>query len=265
MGRESSGFKKRCAKILLKMGLSMILVISLLEKNSFGYRPFITEDAGVAGYGVFQLEHSWDHIQWRNGEREDIILLVPIYGFTKSFEMSAEIPYLLHNPEGGGSENGIGDINIVGKYLILDQSGWIPSFTFKGVVKMDSGDEERGLGSGYREYSIFAVATGQFEKLSIHTMGGFTINERKENDNIRNVTYQFGIALDYRIFEHLGIASEIYTFRHPDHEIKDNPVSLLVGLIYYLSEKIALDMGLRFGLNDTVPRWNSSMGITITF
>ncbi len=189
MEGKSSGFKKRCSKILLKMGLCMISVISLLGENSFGYRPYITEDAGVAGYGTFQLEHSWDHIQWRNGEREDIILLVPIYGFTNSFEMSAEIPYLFHNPEEGGSENGIGDINIVGKYLVLNQSGWIPSFTFKGVVKIDSGDEERGLGSGYREYSIFAVATGHFEKLSIHTMGGLTINERKENDNIRDVTH----------------------------------------------------------------------------
>lgn len=258
-------FENRILLGKLKIIMVIISIILFPEKRAFAYRPFTTEDAGVAGAGVYQLEYSWDYVKWRNGDKEEILLFVLIYGISENIELSAEIPYMFHNPGDGGHQDGIGDINLVGKYLLLNQSGWVPCLTLKGIVKIDTGDEEKGLGSGYREYSLSGVATEQFEKLAIHAMAGFIVNENNGNDNIRDITYQFGIALDYKLSSRLSIVSEVNTYRHPDRSVKDNPASILVGLIYFISEKIAVDGGVRFGLNDPAPRWSSTMGITLTF
>lgn len=51
----------------------------------FAYRPFTTEDSGVAGKGVLQTEGSYDYFNRKNGDTDQSLLLVaPIYGPTES-------------------------------------------------------------------------------------------------------------------------------------------------------------------------------------
>ena len=73
---------------ILLLGFVWILV---LGNSSFAYRPFGTEDAGVAGKGVVQTETSFDSLKWNDGKTERNFLLVPIYGLTDNLEVSAEI------------------------------------------------------------------------------------------------------------------------------------------------------------------------------
>ena len=82
--------------------------------NAFAYRPFATEDAGVAGQGVTQVEVSLDRLEWKNGDDDFMFMVVPIYGVTEKLEVSAELPYLWHEPDTGDSESGVGDMNLVG-------------------------------------------------------------------------------------------------------------------------------------------------------
>ena len=101
---------------------------------AYAYRPFATEDAGVAGKGVAQLEVSADYLRWDNGDEEGNLLLVPIYGLTDWWEISLEIPWQLHDPQDEGTHVGIGDINAVSKFLILKEGSRRPSVVLKGVV-----------------------------------------------------------------------------------------------------------------------------------
>lgn len=242
----------------------LLTVIAFYPVESFAYRPFVTEDAGVAGKGVVQLEVSWDYLNWDNGDKENVFLLVPIYGITERIELSLEIPYLMRNPKEGKSERGIGDINIVGKFLLFGEKDIYPAFTIKGVVKTNSGEEEKGLGSGDWDYSLVAVTSKSLGDFLLHAMLGYTFVGNNGNENIRDI-YLYGIAVDYGLTKRFHIVSEIAGNRHPDKEADNDPVSALLGITYAISEKLTLDSGVRYGFNDSVPKWNFLIGMSLTF
>lgn len=244
---------------------SIMLIVLVTFQQSFAYRPLATEDAGVAGKGVAQIEMSWDYLSWKNKDKENVFLFVPIYGITERIELSAEIPYLFHSAAEGDSVNGIGDINLVGKFLILEEKETRPAFTLKGVVKTKSGDEKKGLGSGDIDYSLVAVASKGLGNLTLHAMFGFTFVGDNGDNNIRNI-YLYGLAADYGLTDKFHIVGEIAGNRHPDRRVGNEMVSGLLGVTYKLSDKITLDGALRRGLGDSVvPRWSTTVGLSLTF
>ncbi|MBF0567209.1 MAG: hypothetical protein HQK89_18445, partial [Nitrospirae bacterium] len=109
------------ASLHLRMQLGIGAVILLLFAGSaLAYRPFTTEDSGVAGKGVLQTEVSYDYFQWKNGDTDQIFLLVaPIYGPTESLELSVETPYVIHITRGRAPQKGVGDINLVAKQVLI--------------------------------------------------------------------------------------------------------------------------------------------------
>lgn len=231
----------------------------------FAYRPLGTEDAGVAGKGVAQTEMSWDYLKWKNDDVEQVFMLVPIYGLTDNLELSVEIPYLLHNPKAGGSEEGIGDINVVAKYLLIQEGDKNPAFTVKGVAKFDNGDYDKGLGSGDKDYSLFAVASKSIGQVTIHGQVGYTWVGDEEDSNLRDITL-YGIAFDYAVAEPLHILAELNGNRHPDRTTEeDDPRNALAGITYKVSDKLTLDAAYRWGLSDSVPDWSTTLGVSITY
>lgn len=246
----------------------VVLVVAvgfiLNPMSSFAYRPFATEDAGIAGKGVAQVEMSWDYIKWDNGDRENVPLFVPIYGITQNVELSLEVPYLFHTPEGGKNHNGLGDINLVGKVLMVEERDAYPAFTVKGVVKTDSGDEGKGLGSGDRDYSLVAVASKDLGDLAWHTMLGYIVVGDNGDENIRNI-HLYGLAVDYGFTESSYIIAEVSGYRHPDRRSKEDPISGLFGTTYKVSDNVILDGAIRFGFNNSTPDWCVSTGTSLTF
>jgi hypothetical protein len=256
--KEEAGMLK---KILV--AVFMLSIVIVYFENSFAYRPLATEDAGVAGKGMAQVEMSQDYFKW-NGDRENVLLFVPIYGITERIELSLEIPYLFHNPAEEKSVDGIGDINFVGKFLLLEEKDTRPAFTLKGVVKTKSGDEKKGLGSGDIDYSLVAVASKTIGDLTLHGMLGYTFVGENGDENIKDI-YLYGVAADYGITEKFHIVAEIAGNRHPDRAQPDNPLSSLVGVTYKVSDKIILDGGVRYGFNDSVPKWSTTIGVSLAF
>lgn len=248
-----------------KKGLFLAtLLLTITAGNAFAYRPLGTEDANVAGKGVAQTEVSWDNLNWKNGNKEDVLLLVPIYGLTKNLELSVEIPYLYHRPASNTSEEGTGDINIVAKYLLVPGGTGNPAFAVKGVVKMDNGDYDKGLGSGDKDYSIIAALSETIGQLTGHAHFGYTLTGKKMNNNLRDITL-YGAALDYAASDAFHLLAELNGCRHPDSTAKEDPRTALGGFTYKLSEKFTFDAAYRWGLSDSAPEWGTTVGATITY
>ncbi len=245
-------------------GAVALITLLAAPTTSFAYRPFITEDAGVAGKGVAQLEASWDYLHWKNGDSDHAFLLVPIYGVTEKLEMSAEVPYILHKAEGERKVNGIGDINVVAKYQLFEEKEILPAFAIKGVIKTNSGSTTKGLGTGDLDYSLVAAASKTLGPFTLHTMFGYTFVGDNGDGNIRDI-FLYGFAADYALTDAFHLVGEVAGNRNPDMTEKNDPVSGLVGATYRISEKVTLDGGMRFGFNDAAPDWNSTVGVTITF
>jgi opacity protein-like surface antigen len=239
------------------------ILLLLAASNAFAYRPLSTEDAGVAGKGVAQAEVSWDNIKWKNDDKEDIFLLVPIYGLTENLELSVEIPYLYHRPDSGPSEEGTGDINIVAKYLLVPGGLESPSFAVKGVVKMDNGDYDKGLGSGDKDYSIVAALSETIGRLTGHAQIGYTWTGDKKEKILDVMLY--GAALDLAMTESLQILAEVTGDRHPDRLEKENPLIALMGITFKVSDNLVVDAAYRWSLNDSERFTSTTVGASITF
>lgn len=255
---------KRIGEKARFIGVLAFLALFANPLTSFAYRPFTTEDAGVAGKGVAQLEASWDYAHWESGDADHTFLLVPIYGVTERLEMSLELPYIIHKPAEESSIQGLGDINVVGKYQLFEGTDVWPMFAIKGAIKTSSGSSTKGLGTGDLDYSLVAVASKELGPFTFHTMFGYTFVGDNGESNVQDV-YVYGFAVDYALTEAFHLVSEVTGNRNSDTEAADDPVSSLIGATYKISEKVTVDGGMRFGCNDAAPDWNSTVGVTITF
>lgn len=248
-----------------KVSLGFIAALAIVfPDNVFAYRPFATEDAGVAGKGVAQIETSWDYLQWDNGDEENVLLVVPIYGATERTELSLEIPYMFHAPRGGKGHDGAGDINIVGKVNIVPEGKTYPAFTGKGMVKAPTGDAAKNLGTGDTDYGLFAAATKSVGDITCHAMAGYTFVGSNGDKNIRDI-YVYGIGADYGLTEAFHIIAEMAGSRHPDRRSRYDPLAVLVGAAFTLSGKMTMDGAFRQGLTPAMPKWSTTMGVSLTF
>lgn len=247
----------------------LILIFSFIcsVNIAFAYRPFSTEDAGVAGKKVFQAEFGIDYLKW-NGDKEFVFSVVPIYGVTENIELSLEIPYMIHKNK-DSQTRGIGDINVVlkyniFKYNIFKEKEIIPAITLKGVVKLDNGDLNKGLGSGDVDYSLFVVGTKNIKNLTFHGHIGYTWIGKNKDNNLRDI-FLYAIAIDYSFNEKINLVAELSGNAHPDKNATTNPLNATIGLIYKLTDKIFLDGALRQGLTSSTPDLSTTLGLSITF
>jgi hypothetical protein len=249
-------------KFISKLSLIALMVLFMAE-NTLAYRPFGTEDAGVAGKNVFQTEISFDYLKWSDNKLERNLLFVPIYGLTDNLELSVEIPYLFHQPPIGVSYNGFGDISLVLKGLMLNEGKNFPALTAKGVVKADNGDFNLGLGSGDKDYSLFAAATKTAGKFVFHGQIGYSWIGKGKTSILRDITL-FGLAVDFSVSDKLHLLAELNGNRHPDSAATGDPSAWLLGINYKLSDKIIFDAAGKWGLSSVSPNWNLTTGISAT-
>lgn len=249
--------------LLVCLCASLGTALVIFPTGTLAYRPLTTEDAGVAGQGVAQLELSWDYLRWGHDDHEQTLLFVPIYGLTRRIEVSAEIPTMIHHLE-ECSHDGLGDVSLIGKVLLVPEGPRWPALAFKGVVKTPSGDATRELGSGDWDYSVVGVASKSSGEATLHAMAGYTLVGDNGNADIRNIGL-FGIAFDYRFTDAWHVVTEVSGNRHPDRTITENPMSALAGVTYAVSPHLTIDGALRVGLNDAVPGWSVTTGASITF
>ncbi len=249
---------------LIKSFILINLFLFMIAGSAFAYRPLQTEDAQVAGKGVFQSELSWDYLKWKNGDVDNVFLLVsPIFGPAETLELSAEIPYVYHKPKDKKSVNGISDINLVAKQVLIMESGNMPQITVKGVIKLDNGNADKGLGTGGIDYSLFAVATKSVGPFAFHAHLGHTWIGNKEDGSLRNIAL-WGLAADYGATDLIHVVAEIYGNRNPDKRLADLN-NVLVGATYRVSGRVVVDASLRRGLNSASLSWGGGVGIAYQF
>jgi hypothetical protein len=75
----------------------------------------------------------------------------------------------------------------------------------------------------------------------------------------------FGVAIDWAVTGPLHLVAEVTGNRQLERAGANDPVSGLLGLIYQVTDTLALDAGARRGFNDAAPRWTFSAGATLTF
>jgi len=249
-----------CLLSLMALAAANILIFT---GEASAYRPLQTEDAYVAGKGVVQTELSYDHLKWKNGDEDNVFLAVPIVGLTETLELSAQIPYIDHKPKDGKSAHGLGDISLVAKQVVIKEGESVPQITADGIVKLDNGDPDEGLGTGGVDYTLSLVASKVLGPFTLSAQGGYTWVGNKADGTLRNIAL-WGLAADYAVKDGFHAVAEIYGNRNPGRRLPDLD-NVLAGVYYNLTDKLAIDASLRTGLSDASLNWAAGAGLAYQF
>ncbi len=256
-------------KTKIRYGLYSLCLLMLIISHAHAYRPFTTEDAGVARKGSMDIESSWDYMRFTDGDNKHLFMIVPVYGLLEWVEVSSEIPYLITETSHTGTTHGIGDINLIIKLILLGkqpQDGSNPTdtlFTFKGLIKTATGDYHQGLGTGDIDYNMSGVVSHWFGDLSVHAMFGYVFTGKKHIASLRDY-YYYGAGFDYRISGNSYILAEILGNRDPLCKSRHQLISTAAGMYFRVSRDLLIDLTLKIGWDSALPRYDVAIGSTLT-
>jgi hypothetical protein len=251
------------------IGLCILSIVTFLlifdSKSAYCGRPFSTEDATVADKGKIEAEIGFEYVRQNNRDNNYNIMLVPVYGLTENIEVSCELPFDILRPKEGTDEEGLGDINLVVKTLFFPEKEATPSLLLKTVVKLETGDEDDGLGSGDEDVGLILAATKSVGSITIHGNVGYTFVGTDYDDTLNDYLL-YGIALEYPITQALALAGEVYIESDTDFEKESHSINPLIGLTYQLTDNATLDAAFRTGIRyHQKTEYGIITGISISF
>jgi len=238
---------------------------------SYAAHPLITDDTGTQGKGKFQLEvnsefshekeqqYNADDDRWETKkETGGELATILSYGITDNADIVLGLPYQWKKTRIDGvvttdateQGDGISDMSLEVKWRFFDKDGL--SLALKPGITFPTGDENKGLGNGRASYGLMFITTKEMKPLAFHLNLGYTRNEYKlqaDKEANRKDIWHASLASEVEVIKDLKAVANIGIERNPDRASNTHPAFLLGGLIYSISESIAIDMGVKGGLN----------------
>lgn len=261
-------------KILPVLGRNQSLSVFIVSLTllscataAFAAHPLITDDAGTMGTGNSQLELTGEY----GHDKEDGVTTKTrqgdacfSYGLSEAVDLVIDLPYLhVRTSDDTTSmvENGFSDISLAVKWRFYEDNGL--SLALKPGLNLPTGDDEEGLGAGKATYSLFYVTSKEMDPWAFHLNLGYIRNENTldEEKDLWHMSVASTVALSENLTAVVNLGGE----RNPDKLAGTDPAFVLAGLIYALSEEIALDCGIKYGLNDPETDRTVLAGLTWKF
>lgn len=251
-------------KIFLILIIGIYFVLTIDCHSVYAIRPLSTEDASVPDKGAIEAEIGFEYTT-QSGDNNYNITIVPIYGLTENVQLCAEIPIDILRPHNDSDEEGLGDIKLASKFLIIKETDEIPAILFKTIVKLATGDEDKGLGSGDEDVTLLGAITKSVNKLTVHGNIGYTF-VGKDWDSSLNDYMLYGIAFEYSVIPEISVVGEIYGESESDFDSDSHTITPLIGLFYGLTEKIRLDTAFKISTSyEKKLEYGIIGGISISF
>jgi len=227
-------------------------------------RPINSDDAYTLDKGVMTASLGTVFTRSETEDEETNITIDLGYGITDRLEVTVDIPIAFTNPKDGSTEEGVGDISIRPEFLLIEEQESLPAISFATTIKTQSGNNDKGIGSGETNYSLSLQFSKNFDPWTYHLNTGFTFVGEAEGENLDNVIF-YNLAIEYSVNDKLDVMGELIGETNSDPSSDDEPFEFLLAFIYALSEKTALDVGVGAGLTDASPDFRATSGLTYGF
>lgn len=257
---------------MFKKGLYVLLMILMVTNAAFAAHPLITDDTGTQGKRKFQIEVNSEFI--RDKEKENgvttrisggEVATILSYGITENIDAVVGLPYQWFKVKENGDvitkEDGISDMSLELKWRFFEKDSL--SFALKPGITLPTGDEDKGLGTGKVTYSLFFITTKEVEPWAFHLNLGYVRNENKIDE--RKDIWHASLASELEVIKDLKVVANIGVERNPERGSNTHPAFILGGLIYSLTEKIDIDIGVKGGLNKAEDDLTLLAGMAIRF
>ncbi|PKO73271.1 MAG: transporter [Betaproteobacteria bacterium HGW-Betaproteobacteria-17] len=229
--------------------------------------PLLTEDSGTQGAGRTQLEITYDQSTTRAADsrtRGQHLNVVLSYGFTDTLDLIAGLPYARITERGATNARvkGYADMEIAAKWRFYEAGPL--SIALRPGLRLPTGDEDRGLGSGHSAPSLFAVMTHSADPWAVHLHLGYTRNFH-DSPKQRNHLYHASMAGEYSVSESLRLVADASTESNPELAGHPHVGSLVLGLVYSVMHDLDIDLGYRRGLTEPAADHTWLAGLALRF
>ncbi len=245
----------------------IILAVLISYSTAFAAHPLITDDTGTQGRGKYQLEvnseftydkegvfdeDAGEHITEKTTGGE--LATVLSYGITDNLDIVLGLPYQWNKIKKDrtveSDVDGISDISLEVKWRFFEKDGL--SLALKPGITLPTGDENKGLGNGKVSYGLIFIATKEIAPFTFHFNLGYTNNEYKlqadKNANRKGI-WHVSVASEVEVIKDLKAVANVGVERNQDKTSNTHPAFILGGLIYSITDNIAVDFGVKGGLN----------------
>jgi len=252
---------------MIKKDLFILFFIFIVSGTSFATLPLVTDDAATQGKGKFQLELDGQHSRNNeDGVKSNTTQITPIltYGIVDNIDIVLGIPYercRTKDADDGFSEDGFSDASLDLKWRFYESDGW--GLALKPGITLPTGDEDKGLGTDRVTYHLFFITTKELKPWAFHVNLGYMRNENSANE--RKNLWHASLAAEVELVKNLRAVANIGIQRNPDVDDSMHPAFILGGLIYSLSEHLALDVGIKGGLDRAEDNITYLAGLTWKF
>jgi hypothetical protein len=156
-----------------------------------------------------------------------------------------------------------GDIAIRPEWAFLKEGSYQPAVSLAGTIKLDNGNDDKGLGTGAVDEGISLQVTRRFEPITLHLNGGYTFVGEPTGTKMDDVI-SYNVAGEVPLADHWAMWVELYGQTNSDPTATDDPLEWLVGFIYTPRKGLALDFGVGTGFTDASPDVRVTAGVTVT-
>lgn len=246
----------------MKSILSFILVLLVFPAAVFAARPLSTDDAGTVEKGHLEVESGFEYADDTDDEYNLAVCLK--YGLGERWDLGVEIPYQFLEISEDDDVDGWGDIVFSSKYHFLDETESLPAGALSFSIKTETGDDDKGLGSGAIDYAINAILSKELEKVTGHLNLGYTYTgapEGEESDDL----FTYALAIEFPLNDSLNLVAELTAETNFEGDFDSNPFAALVGFNYAFSESITFDLGMGWGISEASADYLVTTGLTLSF
>ena len=128
------------------------------------------------------------------------------YGALTDLQLHTIVPLAYDRPAEGPGHAGLGDIELGAKWRFVQESDTTPQIGIFPLLEVPTGDEHRGLGSGYDQVFLPVWIQKSAGDWTAYGGGGYWINPGSGNRN-----YWFtGIVVQYQLCKKLALGGELF-------------------------------------------------------
>jgi hypothetical protein len=177
----------------------------LAEGPTWAIPPLVSGDIPTADHRTYELFLGYVFKDDGALTEEEIPFWELVYGLTSVQELTIEAP-IVRRDDSTGSTTGLGDVVIGTKYRLVGEPAADSGLSASLEVKLPTGDEQRGLGSGAVGVNLRARGGFELRREVVYFNLGHTWVGEEGKDN----TWFYSGVWDHPVGRKLRLLTEVY-------------------------------------------------------
>jgi hypothetical protein len=203
-------------------------------------RPTVATHAHTVAPGYVELEAGVQGDRYARDSRAYGAPIVWKLGLASHVQLNVTTPAVF---SAYGRHSGAGDVSLGLKWRLLDEHPLLGDFAVLPSVKLATGSEARGTGSGTTDVGIMAISSHMFGPVAMDLNAGYTrvgSGAGATTSDAALWTASFGFPIVGR----LGWVAEVFGAPTIDGTDTRSTVAMLLGPTFLVSTALNLDLGV---------------------